>query len=176
MRKIIFYHFIIFLIVPSSLTGQNTRINSIGTEASVSYNYLEDLKLHILFTLTKKQHEPFIGLEFPVSSDHISNYGLNAGYKFYPNKNRQNFDFFFIYLMQAESRKLYSTSTINGFSLHNLIGYGFNIYFNDKIFLKHHIAAGIENSWFTDYGNFTDLSLMVNLGIGIKIKTLKARE
>lgn len=173
MRKVIFYHFIMFIIVPSLLTGQNTRIKSTGIEASVSYNYLEDLKLHILFTLTKKQHEPFIGLEFPVGTGHISNYGLNAGYKFFPNKSRQNFDFFFIYLLQAESRKLYSNSTIDGFSLHNLIGYGFNVYINDKIYIKHHIAAGIESAWFNDYGNFTDFSLMINLGVGIRIKTQK---
>ena len=173
MRKVIFYHFIIFIIVPSLLTGQNTRIKSTGIEASVSYNYLEDLKLHILLTLTKKQHEPFIGLEFPVGTGHISNYGLNAGYKFFPNKSRQNFDFFFIYLLQAESRKLYSNSTIDGFSLHNLIGYGFNVYLNDKIYIKHHIAAGIESAWFNDYGNFTDFSLMINLGVGIRIKTQK---
>ncbi|OQX74405.1 MAG: hypothetical protein B6D61_11630 [Bacteroidetes bacterium 4484_249] len=173
MRKVIFYHFIMFIIVPSLLTGQNTRIKSTGIEASVSYNYLEDLKLHILFTLTKKQHEPFIGLEFPVGTGHISNYGLNAGYKFFPNKSRQNFDFFFIYLLQAESRKLYSNSTIDGFSLHNLIGYGFNVYLNDKIYIKHHIAAGIESAWFNDYGNFTDFSLMINLGVGIRIKTQK---
>ena len=173
MRKVIFYHFIMFIIVPSLLTGQNTRIKSTGIEASVSYNYLEDLKLHILFTLTKKQHEPFIGLEFPVGTGHISNYGLNAGYKFFPNKSRQNFDFFFIYLLQAESRKLYSNSTIDGFSLHNLIGYGFNVYLNDKIYIKHHIAAGIESAWFNDYGDFTDFSLMINLGVGIRIKTQK---
>ncbi len=71
---------------------------------------------------------------------------------------------------------MYSNSTVNGFSLHNLLGYGFNIYFNENIFLPHHIAAGVENAWFSDYGNFTDFSLVINLGIGIKIKTLKTKE
>lgn len=172
------------MIFPLSLTGQDAYIKSTGVEVSFSYNYLEDLKLHLLFSLSKKQsladinvprpqHEPFIGLELPLGSENISNFGLNAGYKFYPNKNKQNFDLFFLYLMQAGSRKLYHTSTVNGFSLHNLIGYGFNIYFNNKIFLKHHIAAGIENAWFADYGNFMDFSLVINLGIGMKITTLK---
>ncbi|MCD4732036.1 MAG: hypothetical protein K8R74_15625, partial [Bacteroidales bacterium] len=67
-------------------------------------------------------------------------------------------------------------STIRGFSLHNLLGYGFNIYFNDNLFLNHQIAAGIEKSWFGDYGNFTDLSLMIKLGLGIKIKTMRSEK
>jgi len=172
------------MMLPLSLTGQNTYVKSTGIEVSFSYDYLEDFTIHLLFNLSRKQsiadisiprpqHEPLIGLELPIGSSSISNFGLNAGYKFYPNKNKQNFDLFFIYLLQAGSRKLYSTSTVNGFSLHNLIGYGFNIYFNDKIFLKHYIAAGIENAWFQDNGNFMDFSLVINLGIGMKITTLK---
>jgi len=172
------------MMLPLSLTGQNTYVKSTGIEVSFSYDYLEDFTMHLLFNLSRKQsiadisiprpqHEPFIGLELPIGSASISNFGFNAGYKFYPNKNKQNFDLFFIYLLQAGSRKLYSTSTVNGFSLHNLIGYGFNIYFNDKIFLKHHIAAGIENAWFKDNGNFMDFCLVINLGIGMKITTLK---
>ncbi|MCD4696829.1 MAG: hypothetical protein K8S16_11385 [Bacteroidales bacterium] len=176
MKKVIFYHVIIFVIVHSQLSGQSMRIKSTGVETCISYNYLEDLKLHFLFTVIKKQHAPFIGLEFPVNSSHISNFGIDIGYKFYPNRNQPKFDVFFLYLMQANSRKLYSTSVTNGFSLHNLIGYGFNIYFNDKIYLKHHIAAGIEKSWFEDYGNFTDLSIIVSFGVGLKIKTIKPKE
>ncbi len=173
MKSLIVYCFSFIFIVPITLNGQNERINSTAIETSVSYNYLEDLKFHALFSYTFKQHEPFFGLEFPVGSDPVSNFGLNAGYKFYPNKQRQNLDFFFIYLMQAESRKLYSNSTVNGFSLHNLIGYGFNVYFNDRIFLKHHIAAGVESARFGDHGNFTDFSFMISLGIGMKIKSRK---
>lgn len=119
---------------------------------------------------------PFLGMEFPINSDPIATYGLNAGYKFFPNRNKQKFDFFFLYLILADSRKLYSTSTVNGFSLHNLVGYGFNISFNEQVYLVHHIAAGIENAWFSDYGNFTDLSLSIGLGVGIKLKTLKTKE
>ena len=171
MKLLILYCFSIALIVPLTFNGQNERDISTAVDASFSYNYLEDLKFHVLFSYTLKQHEPFFGLEVPVSSNPVSNFGLNVGYRFYPNKTRQNFDFFFIYLMQAESRKLYSSSTVSGFSLHNLIGYGFNVYFNDKIFLKHHIAAGIENAHFGSRGNFTDFSLMIYLGIGMKIKT-----
>ncbi len=173
MRKVILFLFTVFVIVPLFLSGQNERIKSTAVDASLSYNYLEDLKFHLQFSYAFKQHEPFFGFEFPVGSDPVSNFGLNAGYKFYPNKQKQNFDFFFIYLMQAESRKLYSTSTVSGFSLHNLLGYGFNIFLNDKIFLKHYLAAGIESAWFGDHGNFTDFSLMINLGIGMKIKTQK---
>ncbi len=176
MRRNVWLCFIILLIVPLSLAGQSTRNKSISTNATISYNYLEDLKVHFLFLYTIKRHEPFVGLEFPVTREHISNFGFNAGYRFYPNKSRQNFDLFFLYLLQGESRKMYSNSTVNGFSLHNLLGYGFNIYFNENIFLTHHIAAGVENAWFSDYGNFTDFSLVINLGIGIKIKNLKTKE
>lgn len=159
------------LLFPSAIRGQNERTNSLGLDANFSYNYLEDLKFHVQFARTFKQHEPFFGLELPLSSNPVSNFGFNAGYKFYPNKQQQNFDFFFIYLMQGESRKLYSNSTINGFSLHNLLGYGFNIYFNDRLFLKHYLAAGIENAWFRNHGDFTDFSLMINIGVGLKLKT-----
>jgi hypothetical protein len=161
----------LIILVPRFLFGQNERGKSTAIDASFSYNYLEDLKLHFQFAYTLKQHEPFFGLEFPVNSSPVSNFGFNAGYKFYPNKQQQKFDFFFIYLMQAESRKLYSNSTVNGFSLHNLLGYGFNIYFNERLFLKHHLAAGVENAWFGNHGNFTDFSLIISIGIGIKIKT-----
>jgi hypothetical protein len=163
----------LFTFVPTVLLGQNEREKSSAIDGSLSYNYLEDLKFHLQFAYTFKQHEPFLGLEFPVSSNPDSNFGFNAGYKFYPNKQQQKFDFFFIYLMQAESRKLYSNSTINGFSLHNLLGYGFNIYFNESLFLKHHLAAGVENAWFGKHGKFTDFSLMINIGIGLKINTPK---
>jgi hypothetical protein len=116
---------------------------------------------------------PFAGLEFPVSSDPIANYGVTAGYKFFPNRNRQKLDFFFLYVLEADSRKLYSKSTENGFSLQNLIGYGFNFYFNDKIYLVHHLAVGIENSWFPEHESFSDLSISFNLGFGIKLKSIK---
>jgi hypothetical protein len=173
MKRSVWRCLIILLIAPLSLAGQSTRNKSIGTNATISYNYLEDLKVHFLFLYTIKQHEPFVGLEFPVTREHISNLGFNAGYRFFPNKNRQTFDLFFIYMMQGGSRKMYSNSTVTGFSLHNLLGYGFNIRFNDNIYLTHHIAAGIENSWFGDKGSFSDFSLVINLGIGIKIKNLK---
>ncbi|MCD4683285.1 MAG: hypothetical protein K8R86_08400 [Bacteroidales bacterium] len=165
---------VILLFCPGINFGQSPRQKSSGVEASVSYDYLEDLKIHFQFFYSFKKHEPFIGIEFPISSDPISNYGLNAGYKFYPNKNRQTFDLYFLYLLQATSRKLYSSSTINGFSLHNLLGYGFNIYIGNTIFVKHYIAAGIENSWFGAQGNFSDLSLIGSLGIGLKIKPIKS--
>jgi len=156
---------------PGLVSGQQIRSKEIKSEAAASYNYLEEFKIHLSCNFALKKHEPFIGFEFPVSSNHITNYGINTGYKFYPNKFKQVFDLYFIYLMQANSRNLYSNSTIRGFSLHNLLGYGFNIYFNDNLFLNHQIAAGIEKSWFNDHGNFTDLSLMIKLGIGFKIKT-----
>jgi hypothetical protein len=53
-----------------------------------------------------------------------------------------------------------------------MLGYGFKIYFNDNICLTHHIAAGIEKSWFGGEGDFYDFSLVINLGINIRIKTL----
>ncbi len=165
--------FFLFTVFPFSLAGQNTRRNYLTTEATISYNYLEDVKVHFLFTYKIKRHNPFIGLEFPVNSAPVSNFGFNAGYKFFPNKNRQTFDLFFIYIIEGCSRKMYYNSTITGFSLHNLIGYGFNVNFNDNLYLTHHIAAGIENSWFGESGGFSDFSLVINLGIGIKIKTLK---
>ncbi|NOX48696.1 MAG: hypothetical protein GXO89_17140 [Chlorobi bacterium] len=171
MRKPLLFLSMLFTLVPLSLFGQNERGKSIALDASFSYNYLEDLKFHIQFAHTFKRHEPFFGLEFPIGSSPVSNFGFNAGYRFYPNRQKQNFDFFFIYLMQGESRKLYSKSTVNGFSLHNLLGYGFNIYLTDKLFLKHHIVAGVENAWFGNHGKFTDFSLMINFGIGMIIKT-----
>jgi len=164
---------IVLLFFPIINFGQIPRQKSCGVEASVSYNYLEDLKIHFQYFYSFKQHEPFIGIEFPISSDPISNYGVNTGYKFFPNKNKQVFDLYFLYLLQATSRKLYSNSTINGFSLNNLVGYGFNIHIGNTFFLKHYIAAGIENSWFGDHGNFSDLSLIGCLGIGLKIKPKK---
>lgn len=167
--------FIILVFTFPLLTeGQSERNRSFGVNSTVSYNYLEDVKVHFVFLYTLRQHEPFIGLEFPVSSSNISNFGFNAGYKFFPNKKRQTFDLFFIYIMQGYSRKMYSNSTVNGFSLCNLIGYGFNISFNNSLYLTHHIAAGIENSWFGEKGSFYDFSLTINLGIGIKIKNLKS--
>ena len=153
-----------------SVAGQQIRTKEIKSEADVSYNYLEEFKIHLTCNFAIKKHEPFIGFEFPVSSSHITNYGINSGYKFYPNKFKQVFDLYFIYLIQASSRNLYSNSTVRGFSLHNLLGYGFNVYFNDNLFLNHQIVAGIEKSWFRGYGNFTDMSLMIKLGIGLKIK------
>jgi hypothetical protein len=153
--------------------GQNTRQIGVGFESSISYNYLEDLKVHFQSFYTIKKHEPFVGMEFPINSNPISNFGFNLGYRFFPNKNRQTFDFYFLYLMEGTSRKLYSHSTVNGFSLHNLLGYGFNIYLSELILLKHFIAGGIENSWFGDNGNFRDLSLIIGLGVGIKIKKRK---
>ena len=162
----------ILLCSPNLVSGQQTRTKEIKSEAAASYNYLEEFNLHLTCNFSLKKHEPFIGFEFTVSSNHITNYGVNSGYKFYPNKFKQVFDLYFIYLMQANSRNLYSNSTIRGFSLHNLLGYGFNIYFNDNLFLNHQIAAGIEKSWFGDYGNFIDLSLMIKLGVGLKIKTM----
>ena len=162
----------ILLCFPGLVSGQQIRTQEIKTEATASYNYLEEFKIHFTCNFAFKKHEPFIGFEFPVSSNHITNYGVNTGYKFYPNKFKQVFDLYFIYLIQANSRNLYSNSTIRGFSLHNMLGYGFNICFNDNLFLNHQIAAGIEKSWFGDYGNFTDLSLMIKLGVGLKIKTM----
>jgi hypothetical protein len=54
------------------------------------------------------------------------------------------------------------------------MGYGFNIYFNDILFVNHQIAAGIEKSCFGNEGSFTDLSLLIKIGIGLKIKTIGA--
>ena len=163
--------FVFLFFDPFSGFGQNQRNNSYGVESSLSYNYLEDLKFHFQFCYSLKKHEPFIGIEFPVNSNPTSNYGFNIGYRFYPNQYRQTFDFYFHYLLQANSRKLYSNSTINGFSLHNSAGYGFKVQLGNSIFLNHYIAVGIENSWFGENGSFTDLSLMASLGIGFKIKS-----
>ncbi|MEZ5199018.1 MAG: hypothetical protein R2764_22345 [Bacteroidales bacterium] len=177
-RKIVFltYCIVAMVFLQKVGFGQDAREKSLGIEASASYDYLEDIKLHFLLSYSVKQHMPFVGFEFPISDDPVTNFGFNVGYKFFPNKNKQRFDFFFLYLLQAGSRKLYAASTVNGFSLHNLMGYGFNIHFSDKIYLVHHMAAGIENAWFNDYGSFSDLSLSFNLGFGIKIKTSKAGE
>ncbi len=161
---------------PDLVSGQQIRAKEIKSEVTASYNYLEEFNIHLTCNFTLKKHEPFIGFLFPISSNHITNYGISTGYKFYPNKFKPVFDLYFIYLMQANSRNLYSNSTIRGFSLHNLLGYGFNIYFNDNLFLNQQIAAGIEKSWFSDYGNFTDLSLMIKLGIGLKIKTMGSKK
>lgn len=162
----------ILLFTPEFLSGQQIRTKEIKSEAGISYNYLEEFTLHLTGYFGLKKHEPFLGFEFPVSSNHITNYGINIGYKFYPNKSKQAFDLYFVYSMLANSRKMYSNATINGFSLHNLLGYGFNIYINDDLFLNHQILAGIEKSWFSNEGSFTDLSIMIKLGIGIKIKTI----
>lgn len=161
--------FVFLLFDPFSGFGQNQRSNSYGVESSVSYNYLEDLKIHFQFLYSLKKHEPFIGIEFPVNTNPTSNYGFNIGYRFYPNQYRQLFDLYFHYLLQATSRKLYSSSTINGFSLHNLAGYGFKVRLGDSILLNHYLAVGLENSWFGENGSFTDLSLMASLGISFKI-------
>ena len=164
----------VLLCTPGLLSGQQIRTKEIKSEAAISYNYLEEFNLYFTGYFTFKKHEPFIGFEFPVSSNHVTNYGINVGYKFYPNKIRQVFDLYFVYLIQADSRNLYSNSTISGFSLHNLMGYGFNIYFNDILFVNHQIAAGIEKSCFGNEGSFTDLSLLIKIGIGLKIKTIGA--
>lgn len=171
-----FYVLLVLLFCPMVNVGQTSRQNGYGIESSISYNYLEDLKIHFQVFYSVKRHEPFIGMEFPANSNPISSYGFNLGYRFFPNKNRQTFDFFFLYLVEGTSRKLYSNSTINGFSLHNLLGYGFNVYLGETFMLKHFIAGGVENSWFGDNGNFTDLSLMIGLGIGIKIKKTKPEQ
>jgi hypothetical protein len=164
----------VVLLCPVLLAGQIPRQKGYGIESSISYNYLEDLKIHFQGFYTINKHEPFAGIEFPINSNPISNYGFNLGYRFFPNQNQQTFDFYFLYLMEGTSRKLYSNSTVNGFSLHNLLGYGFNVCLSDVFLLKHFIAGGIENSWFGEDGNFSDLSLMIGLGIGIKIKKTKA--
>ncbi|MCB2219072.1 MAG: hypothetical protein KQI35_01665 [Bacteroidetes bacterium] len=166
----------ICFLIPINGASQDERSAPIGIETSASYDYLQDVKLHFLISYTIRQHMPFAGLEFPVSLDPIANFGVTAGYKFFPNRNRQKFDFFFLYLIEADSRKLYSKSTENGFSLQNLIGYGLNIYFNDQIYLVHHLAAGIENAWFRGHESFSDLSLSFNLGFGIKLKSIKKRQ
>ncbi len=168
--------FYLLLCTQGLVSGQQDRIKEIKSEVAASYNYLEEINLHLTCNFALKRHEPFIGFVFPVSSNHTTNYGINAGYKFYPNKIKQVFDLYFIYLMQANSRNLYSNSTITGFSLHNLLGYGFNIYFTDNLYLTQQIAAGVEKSWFGNQGNFTDLSLIIKLGIGLKIKTLDSNK
>jgi hypothetical protein len=167
---------IVLLICPFPGSGQNARPSGYGIESSISYNYLEDLKIHFQVFYTVKKHEPFIGMEFPINSSPISNYGFNLGYRFYPNKNRQTVDFFFLYLMEGTSRKLYSNSIVNGFSLHNLLGYGLDIYMAENFLLKHFIAAGIENSWYGNEGSFSDLSLIIGLGVGFKIKKMKPEQ
>ncbi len=168
--------FVFLFFDPFSGFGQNQRSNSYGVESSLSYNYLEDLKLHFQFCYSLKKHEPFIGIEFPVNSNPTSNYGFNIGYRFYPNQYMQTFDLYFHYLLEANSRKLYSNSTINGFSLHNLAGYGFKVRLGDSLFLNHYIAVGIENSWFGENGSYTDLGLMASLGIGFKIRSKRNSE
>jgi len=161
----------VFWLLTGSVSGQTGRKNTLALESKVSFDYLEDTKLQVLVGSRWGQHAPFAGMEFPVNSSPVANFGFDAGYKFFPNKNPQNFDFFFIYMIKAISRKLYPASTTNGFSLHNLVGYGFDVHFSDRIWLIHHLAAGIENAWFKDYGNFADLSISACLGIGIKIKS-----
>lgn len=157
--------------LPLSASGQINSRNAISFESKISFDYLEDTKLQVLVGSRWGQNAPFAGMEFPVNSGPVANFGFDAGYKFFPNKNPQNFDFFFIYIIKAVSRKLYPASTTNGFSLQNLVGYGFNVHFRDRIWLIHHLAAGIENARFKGYGNFADLSLSACLGIGIKIKS-----
>lgn len=171
---VLVFNLVVF--VSNVCIGQQERQKYLGIETAVSYDYLEDLELNFQLTYSIKQHVPFMGMAFPLNSDPVSNFGFIAGYKFFPNKSIQTFDFFFLYILQLESRKLYSTSTVNGFSLHNLIGYGIQVNFGKQIYLIHHLAGGIENAWFNDYGNFSDLSLSFNLGIGIKIKTLISGE
>ena len=167
--------FFIFIIT-GIVFGQQDRNSSRSIETSVSYNYLENIQFDCLLLYGLKQHEPFIGIGIPLNKNHVSNYGVSAGYKFYPNKKTSDFDLFFMFLLRATSRKLYSNSSSNGFSLHNLVGYGFTININDKVCVKHHLAAGIENSWFKGYDAFNDLSLEINIGIGFKLFSVKPKE
>jgi len=150
--------------------GQNPGSRYPTAEMSFSYDYLEDFQSHFILSYTFNRHEPFIGFQFPINSNPVNNFGGSLGYKFYPNENRPAFDVFFLYMMQANSRKLHSTSTFKGFSLHNLVGYGFNIRLHNLIYLNHHVAAGFEHSWFGGEGNFTDISLQVNLGVCVRLK------
>ena len=168
---------LLFLILITGIVfGQKDRIKSVSIENSASYNYLEDIQFDCLLLYGLKQHEPFIGIGIPLNNNHVSNYGVSAGYKFYPNKKMSDFDLFFMYLLRANSRKLYSNSVSNGFSLHNLVGYGFNVNLNEKVFVKHHLAAGIEKSWFKGYDAFNDLSLEINIGIGFNLFSVRPKE
>ena len=137
---------------------------------------ISGFKLHVFYSYAFKRHEPFIGFEFAVNSNPVSNYGLDLGYRYYPNRDLSGFDLFFTYLMQANSRKLYSNSTTNGFSLHNVAGYGFNVYLTSGLYIKHFLAAGIENSWFGEDGSFSDFSLIISLGIGLRINKPSLKE
>mgnify|MGYP006305476305 CR=1 FL=1 len=151
------------------LAGQAIRTNNVSIQTPVTYDYLQDVKVHFLASYSFGRHAPFAGISFPVNDSPMANYGFSAGYKFFPNKLKQTFDFYFLYLLQGDSRKLYSNSDVKGFSLQNRLGYGFNVYLNDRLYIVHHVAAGIENAWFAGYEVFTDVSLTAGLGIGVKI-------
>lgn len=162
--------FLLFLFTRCLIvSGQAQREIHWNAESLIAFNYQEDYKIHFHLVYGQKRHEIVAGFEFPVNSNPVYNYGFDAGYRFYPNKNRAAFDFFFQYLLQAGSRNLHSQSIIRGFSLQNMAGYGFNVYLNRSLYVKHSIAAGIENSWFGQTGDFSDLSLSAFLGVGIII-------
>ena len=172
LKKIIYISFILYLL-PLINNGQDIRNKTTGFEVSLSYNYLEEFKAHFLFNITKRKHEFFIGPEFPFTGNCCSLFGMDLGYKFYPNKSKSVFDLFFQYRLQAIYRKLYSRSTEKGFSVHNTLGYGFNVFLSNKLFLTHSFGLGIEKSWFRKSGNFTDFSLFIKLGVGININFSK---
>jgi hypothetical protein len=157
------------MLFPGKTSGQGFRDRSFNVEAPVSYDYLQDAKLHLWLTYQLGRHMPFAGFSFTVNDDPVANYGFVAGYKFFPNKQSQAFDLYFIYLLQGDSRKLYAASDVNGISLQNQLGYGFNIHLNEKLYLVHYLAAGIENAWFTGYDAFSDLSISAALGFAFRI-------
>ncbi|MCD4736767.1 MAG: hypothetical protein K8R53_12045 [Bacteroidales bacterium] len=168
MRRWIFSIILLFVIVSFCRT-QDIRENLPGAEILFSYNYLEEMQLHLRGTCNLERHYLIAGISFPVFSEAVTIYGLETEYRFFPNRNIPLFDMFFMYRFQYFRRKLLPGSALKGNSIHNTVGYGFRIRLYSELFLLHNVGAGVEKSWFNS-GNFTDLSLHINVGIGFNIK------
>ncbi|MBN3034758.1 MAG: hypothetical protein JW861_04175 [Bacteroidales bacterium] len=134
-----------------------------------SYLYIEETDLSLQWSFRFDRHSVQTGPMFPIFGNHSTILGWNVLYRFYPNKIRPAFDLFFQYQAIPVRRKLFSQSTEKGFSLHQLLGYGFGIRLCKGLYFVHSIMAGLEKGWFKGYRSLTDPSILLSAGIGFDI-------
>jgi len=150
--------FITCLCTVFSLKSQDSlKKLKLGADFSIGNNALGRRNILPNITLSKGRHSIFLGPAFIFGMEYNPfppQYGVQAGYQFYPNGTKHRFNLFFEYdfnCVNANFKFYYdapalhelTTRSINVSSVDNYMGFGFRLNIFKWLYLKTMVGVGI---------------------------------
>ena len=103
----------------------------------------------------------------------VDRYGIQGGYKFFPNPKQKIFDFHFFYDIRYYKGSLGDIVELH--YLQHIIGYGFHCNIISNLYIYNNVGGGVINRelrYVDDYwpkSNSNEITGMFTIGIGYKI-------